>query len=91
MTYIYIFYAEHQNPIKGDWANQVAKDLIEMEIKLSYEEMKELSKESLKKTLKEVTKIKAFEWLMNEKEKLSKVKDIKFDELNLQEYLSQIL
>ena len=62
-----------------------------MEIKLSYEEMKELSKESLKKTLKEVTKIKAFEWLMNEKEKLSKVKDIKFDELNLQEYLSQIL
>ena len=62
-----------------------------IEIKLSYEEIKELSKESLKKTLKEVTKIKAFEWLMNEKEKLSKVKDIKFDELNLQEYLSQIL
>ena len=46
-----------------------------------------MSKQSFKEVVKKAAKLKAFEWLISEKDKLSKVKNVIFNELKMQTFL----
>ena len=81
------FNAQNQNPLKGDWVLQVLQDLTDFEIKMTFEEIQSTSKYSFKCLVKKAMQTKAFEWLEIEKDKLSKVKNVNFSKLQIQDYL----
>ena len=81
------FEAQCANPIKGDWASTVLKDLESADIKMTFEEIRKCSKDSFKDTVKKAIRSKAFKSLIEAKAKHSKGKEICYDDLNLQDYL----
>ena len=62
-------------------------DLQELNINLSFEQIKLTSKSSFKEIVKKQVKIKSFEYLIKLKENHSKAKNLQYTELNMQEYL----
>ena len=77
-----------ENPSKQDWIKTVEKDLVFLDIFLSYEDIKELSSTQFKSFLDRIIEDKALEHLNNTKLKHSKVLHIIHDSLSLQPYLS---
>ena len=75
-------------PINGDFVNIVKKDLGDFNISLTYEEMKSIPKKKFKEMVKKRSEIASFERLLKEKEKVSKGKDLHYEELRLQDYLT---
>ena len=78
-----VFKAMILNPLKNDWIELVRKDLKDLDIKLTFEDIKNTSKEKFKAFLKE----KAFEHLSTLKEKHTKMKDLKYNKFKMQKYL----
>ena len=76
-----------ENPSKQDWIHSVEKDLEFLDIFLSYDDIKELSKFQFKTFLDKATEAKALEYLNNVKLKHSKVLHIRHEELIMQPYL----
>ena len=76
-----------KSTLRGDWLELVTKDLKDLDIKLSYEEIEKFSKEDLKELVKEQTEIKAFGHLMGIKEKQTKMRDLEYKKLEPAEYL----
>ena len=68
-----VLQAQMKNPSKNDFILTVKKDLKELNIHLSMEDIKTLSKESLKKFVKEQVAVKSLLFLYYLKEKHSKV------------------
>ena len=68
-----VLQAQMKNPSKNDFILTVKKDLKELNIHLSMEDIKNLSKESLKKFVKEQVAVKSLLFLYYLKEKHSKV------------------
>ena len=64
-----VFNAQLRNPTKGDWPEIVKKDLVDFDIKLSFEQIKAMKKNKFKKIVKEACKAFSFKKLMNEKQK----------------------
>ena len=58
-----------------------------MNIKLTFDEIAKMSQFSFNKILKERMKIAAFSYLKNQQSKQEKIKEIKYSELEIQEYL----
>ena len=81
------FKAQVENPSKGDWSIQVAKDLEEVDLTLSLDEIKDLSVESFRAKVRKSINVAAFKWLLNQKKDKSKVMDIEYKSLKIQEYL----
>ena len=81
------FKAQLDNPVKGDWSEQVLFDLEEINLQLSFEEIKRLSKETFRMKLKKAIDKAALKWLIEEKEKKSKVKNLSYEHLKMQSYL----
>ena len=81
------FKAQPENPVKGDWCKLVNSDLKEINLRLSLEEIKELSLESFRTEVKKAVQKEAFKWLIDEKNKKSKVNDLKYEKLEIQNYL----
>ena len=77
--------AQKSNPIKGDWCRTVEEDLQSLGLELSYDQIYAMSEYSLTNLLNKQSKIKALEYLNNEKK--SKTKHIIHRELILQPYL----
>ena len=75
------FMAQRSKPVRGDWADKVQEDMTKLNIKLSDSEIAELSKERLRKIVKERVKVYALEMLNSEKERLVKGKGDKYVEL----------
>ena len=75
-------------PSKQDWINSVEKDLVFLDIFLSYDDIKELSTIQFKSFLDKIIEAKALEHLNNIKLKHSKVLHIRHDSLCMQPYLS---
>ena len=75
-------------PINGDFVNIVKKDLGDFNISLTYEEMKSIPKKKFKEMVKKRSEMASFERLLKEKEKVSKGKDLHYEELRLQDYLT---
>ena len=61
-----------RNPSKGDWVTSILEDIEELEIGLDLEEVKNISKNRLKKTVKEKVVQKALSFLVKKKEKSRK-------------------
>ena len=83
-----VLVAQSETPSKNDFIVEVEKDLEHLEIFLSLEDIKRLSKEMLSNFVKKQSKEQALIFLNTQKLKHSKVMHIKHDELNMQEYLS---
>ena len=81
------FKAQLENPVKGDWSEQVKSDISEIDLKLTMEEISILSKESFRTKLKNAINTAAFKWLMNEKGTKTKLKDLCYEKLEMQNYL----
>ena len=82
-----VFYAQLANPVKNDWAMTCKDDLDDLQISLDFEEIKNLSKYSFKKIVKEKISQSAFKALTEEQRNLSKVKNLQFKSLKIQEYM----
>ena len=74
-------------PLKNDWILTIKRDLEELNINLSYDEISTFSKSSFKKLTKKASKTFSFLHLMKEKAKLSKGSDLNYNELKTQNYL----
>ena len=81
------FAAQCADPIKGDWASTVKKDLEFLNIDLSFEEISSYSKKAFKLIVKDAVKAKAFSDLVKAQQGHSKGKEITYRDLSLQEYL----
>ena len=86
-----VFWAQKQNPLPNDWSETVQEDIKILGIgQYSIEEISLLKKAKLKIIVKEACKASALKYLLNEiKEKdISKLKNITYNELKMQPYLS---
>ena len=59
-----------------------------LDIKLSFEGLEKLPASSFKNLVKEKTRKAAFEFLSKEKEKQTKISNMKYDRFEMQEYLA---
>ena len=75
------------SPSRFDWIFSVKEDLEEFKIKHSFEEIALMTKKKFKGIVKEACRSACFNSLLNEKEKLSKGKEIIYNELKTQSYL----
>ena len=82
------FHAQDSNSCRNDWSLTCRKDLEELSINLSFEEIQSKSKNKFKKLVSEAISSLALSYLNSEKMKLKKVKHIQHTELKLQEYLA---
>ena len=86
------FIAQMKNQTKGDWVSSVLEDIEELELGIELEEIKYMSKDLFKKTIKSQVELKAFESLINKKESRhsehAKGKLLKYSKLEMQGYLS---
>ena len=81
------FKAQKQNPVRGDWSEQITSDIEEINLQLTLEEIKGLPQESFRSKLKRAIDTAAFKWLMEEKKSKSKLKKLNFENLKMQNYL----
>ena len=75
-----------ESPSKNDWILLIEKDLSSLEIYLSYENIKGLSKLEFKSFVQECVRRKALDYLNGIKSSHRKVMHIKHSSLNLQTY-----
>ena len=81
------FQAQVSNPIKNDWASSVKKDLEDLDIEMTFDQVKSMSKDAFKELVKRQVKIKALEFLKNIQSTHSKSSNLSYTEITLQEYL----
>ena len=83
-----VFNTQWKHPVKDDWTIQVQKDLEDFSIDLSLKEIKEKSEYSFKRLVKIKMKEYTLDYLLNIKEKHSKMENLHYTELKLQNYLT---
>ena len=74
-----------ENPTRGDWASSCQNNLRDLQINLSFEEIKQSTKKQFNSILKESILEKSFEYLMAKRG--SKGQEINCSELKMAEYL----
>ena len=84
-----VFWAQVHKPVKGDWCQVVSEDLNDIGLsELTFDSIKEMSKEELKDLVNDQINISAWNELLIEKDKLSKMTSITYDKLEIQSYLT---
>ena len=84
-----VFKDQWSHQLKYDWTEQVKKDMKELNIDfLSLEDLKKIKKETFKKEIKEKIRDNAFSQMMEKKTRLSKLLNLQYKELEIQEYLT---
>ena len=81
------FEAQCEQPTRGDWVSTVKQDLAVLDIKTSFEEIANISKEAFKKLVKDKVQKAALDYLKNLQLSHSKSSDLCYDDLSLQGYL----
>ena len=71
----------------GDWTKTVTKDLEDLNINLSFSQIASLSKQKFKMIVSASTKRTCFQYLLREKQKLSKGSEIQYTKFETQSYL----
>ena len=79
--------ATMDNPLKNDYDKSCEKYRNILKIKLSFDEIAEMSKQSYTKLVKKKTTEAAFLYLMEKKNKQTKISNINYKSLDIQEYL----
>ena len=80
------FQAQENDSYRGDWSRMVREDLENLEIDLTTDQIKCASKEELKRFLNKQIEEQAFKYLINQKNKYSKMSSLKYDKLELQNF-----
>ena len=80
------FEVQWKYPVKNDWVNTVKQDLLTLNINPDLEEIRNKSKYSFSKIVKEKVKDAAFSELLGKKEGHSKTKNLKYEKLEMQSY-----
>ena len=80
------FWAQNENELKNDWTRTVKDDLEEFDIFMTFEEIAETIKEKFKQLVKDACKQRALEYLKEEANKKKKMSQLKYHDLNLQNY-----
>ena len=89
-TMIYKVYEEQRKTSKkGDFVDLVKSDLNEMEIKFEDKDIQEMSKQQWKKLINQKIKEKALNYLVAENDKKEKTRHIKFNKLEMSNYLNE--
>ena len=81
------FCAQCENPTRGDWVSQVKEDMKSLKIELTFDELKDFSKENFKELVKKHVKITAFAGLKEIQETHSKSKKLEYKEFKMHNYL----
>ena len=82
-----VFQSTYENPVKNDFVRNCEKYLNMLDIKLSFKEIGEMSKFRFAKIVKEKIAVAAYNYLIAEKNKQTKIAHIKYSGLELQKYL----
>ena len=82
-----VFINQWRRPVKGDWVEEAKMNLEEFEINLSLDDLRNKSKSSFKKLVKNKTKEFTLNYLLDLKEKHSKMENLNYTELKMQSYL----
>ena len=82
------FILQTEQPSRGDWASSCSKDLIELDICLSFQDIQMLSKQKLSKILNDKIKTAALSYLTRKQN--IKGGDISYSKLEISEYLSPL-
>ena len=82
------FMAQLRDPTEDDWCLTVQDDLQQLNITLSFDDIKALKKEKYKSIVKEAIEKKAFQDLQKMKENHSKGKEIVYGSLQMRKYLT---
>ena len=84
-----VFLAQLHDTGKGDWCSVVREDLNTLGLEhLTFEEISEKSKESMRTLINDQVKLKAFLELEQEKLKLNKIAELSYTKLEMQSYFS---
>ena len=83
---IFMFFKlQKESPIKGDWVSTVMKDLSDLRIYETMDEIKEMSRNKFKNLIKSRIEVNALDYL--QKKRGSKGNEIKLTRLEMSEYL----
>ena len=81
------FQAQWYSPVKSDWTTEAKQNLEEFGITTNMEEIVKMSKTKFKNLIKKKAQDYEFKRLMEIKSRKSKLKDIRYNELKIQDYL----
>ena len=88
MLYNFVL-TQWNNESSGDWTGLVKDDLKRFNINLSITSLQSMSKATFKAMVKREAKRVAFEELLEKKNKHSKIKNLEYKELKMQNYLEE--
>ena len=78
--------ATWENPIKNDFVKMCMQYLGTLAIKMSFEEIEIMSEKNFKRLVKDKTEKAAFKYLQDEKQKQTKIANLQYEKLEIQEY-----
>ena len=80
--------AQRNYPTKGDWYSDVSSILKEFEININIEDIKKVPAIRFKRIVKQKSEIAGFNYLKEQQQKCEKGSRIKYESLELQDYLN---
>ena len=83
-----MFKLQQEMPTRGDWVSSCMKDLEELQIENTLEEIRQMTKYKFTKILRKKTKDRALSYLQNKQG--SKGKEIIYSKIEMSEYLSPL-
>ena len=75
------FITQWYNPTRGDWTEQVKKDLVDFDLPIDFDFIQSKSKEAFKKVVKVKAKEYALRKLLNNKSKHSKMNELWYTDM----------
>ena len=82
------FHAQCESPTRGDWVSSVKQDLEDLELEITFEQIKACTKEAFKDMVKKHVKAAALTMLTKCQQTHSKSSGLKYNELKMQSYLT---
>ena len=82
-----VFETQNKYRNKKDWVTRVENDLLELDMNVTFANIQKMSKTTWKNMVRSTIQQKTFKKLENKKQTHSKVKNLKYIRLEMQEYL----
>ena len=81
--------AQMMEPSKNDWATQVLKDIVDINIEMELSQIEQIKTETFEEIVKNKVKTFAFNYLRDKKEKNKTVKHIQHKSFKMADYLAE--
>ena len=82
-----VFEATRENPLKKEFVQTCERYLKTLNLKLTFSEIEQMGNWKFKNLLKEQVKLAAFNYLIAQQKKQTKLLDIRYKSFEMQEYL----